>query len=161
MAQITTSCAEHSDTPTNLRCSRCEKLVCPRCMVQAPVGIRCREHGQGQKLPTYQVSRGYLARGIGAGVAIGVAGGATLALVVLPIAWSIPFGTMIALGGFGYLLGEGISRATNRKRGRPLVIVAVASILIAFGIIYYFTGLGLSMLFGIGASIYLAVTRLR
>jgi hypothetical protein len=161
MAQITTYCAEHGDTPTNLRCSRCEKLVCPRCMVQAPVGIRCREHGQGRKVPTYQVSRGYLARGIGAGVAIGVAGGAALALVVLPIAWSIPFGSMIALGGFGYLLGEGISRATNRKRGRPLVIVAVANILIAFGIIYYFTGLGLSMLLGIGLSVYLAVTRLR
>ena len=161
MPGITTYCAEHGDTPTNLRCSRCEKPVCPRCMVQAPVGIRCREHGQGQKVPTYQISRGYLARGIGAGLAIGVAGGTTLALVVLPRAWPVPFGTMIVLGGFGYLLGEGISRATNRKRGRPLVIVAVASILIASGIIFYFTGLDLPMLFGTGVSIYLAVTRLR
>ena len=161
MPESTTYCAEHTETPTSLRCSRCEKLVCPQCMVQAPVGIRCREHGQGAKLPTYQVSRGYLARGIGAGVAIGVVGGAVLALVVLPFAWTIPFGTMISLGGFGYLLGEGISRATNRKRGRTLVIVAVASALVAFGIIYYFTGLGLSLLLGIGVSIYLATTRLR
>jgi len=88
-------------------------------------------------------------------------GGAALAFVVLPLAWSIPFGALIALGGFGYLLGEGISRATNRKRGRPLVIVAVAGTLIAFGIIYYFTGEVLSMLLGMGVAIYVATTRLR
>ena len=73
-----TYCPKHSETPTNLRCSRCDKPVCPECMVQAPVGIRCQEHGQPAKLPTYDVSAGYIVRGVTAGVGIGVLGGLVL-----------------------------------------------------------------------------------
>ena len=160
MAETTTYCAEHSDTPTNLRCTRCDKPVCPRCMVQAPVGIRCREHGQGQKLPTYQVSRGFLARGIGASLVIGVLGGALLAVVVLP---TFPgFTSLLAMAGFGYLMAEGISRATNRKRGRPLIIAASMGILAAFAIVVFFNpNLDPFDLLGLGAAIYVAFIRLR
>lgn len=34
-------CADHPDTETRLRCSRCGKPICPRCAVRTPVGMRC------------------------------------------------------------------------------------------------------------------------
>ncbi len=34
-------CARHSKTETLLRCGRCSTPICPRCMVQSGVGIRC------------------------------------------------------------------------------------------------------------------------
>lgn len=36
-------CARHRFTQTDLFCNRCETPVCPRCLVHADVGIRCRK----------------------------------------------------------------------------------------------------------------------
>ncbi len=157
-------CPEHTETPTNLRCSRCDKLVCPECMVQAPVGIRCQEHGRPTKLPTYDVSTGFIMRGVAAGVGIGVLGG-----IVLGVAGAFtnllyfPYVFTLAMVGVGYLVGEGISRATNRKRGQPLIVVAVVGVVLAFVVVVAFSGLQLGIfdLIGLGIAIFLAVQRVR
>ncbi|MDA0256830.1 MAG: rhomboid family intramembrane serine protease, partial [Chloroflexi bacterium] len=36
-----TVCERHPETETELRCQRCDTPICPRCMVQTPVGFRC------------------------------------------------------------------------------------------------------------------------
>jgi membrane associated rhomboid family serine protease len=36
-----TYCYGHPDTPTRLRCTRCDKPICPRCAVPASVGQHC------------------------------------------------------------------------------------------------------------------------
>lgn len=36
------TCYKHSDRPCGVRCSRCEKPICPDCMISAPVGFQCR-----------------------------------------------------------------------------------------------------------------------
>ena len=36
-------CHRHRKETTRVRCGRCEKPVCTRCAVPAPVGIKCRE----------------------------------------------------------------------------------------------------------------------
>ncbi|MGH9281110.1 MAG: B-box zinc finger protein [Acidimicrobiales bacterium] len=36
-------CARHR-TPTQLRCVRCQRPICPRCLVQTPVGFMCDKH---------------------------------------------------------------------------------------------------------------------
>ena len=159
-----TYCPKHSETPTNLRCSRCDKPVCPECMVQAPVGIRCQEHGQPAKLPTYDVSAGYIVRGVTAGVGIGVLGGLVLGVVgaFTTLFW-IPYVFTLAMVGLGYLVGEGISRATNRKRGQPLIIAAAVGVLAAFAIVAALSGLqlGLFDLIALGVAIFLAIQRVR
>ncbi|MCX8213905.1 MAG: B-box zinc finger protein [SAR202 cluster bacterium] len=160
MAETTTYCAEHEDTTSSLRCARCEKLVCPKCMVQAPVGIRCREHGKAPKPPMYQVSRGYIARGFGAAIVVGVVGGIVLAFAV-PFLEDFYGG--IAVAGVGYLVGEAISRATNYKRGTPLVVASVVGMVVA--LVAFLAVLGgaptLFELLGLGAGTYYAVTRVR
>ncbi len=35
------TCAQHPQRETYLRCARCERSICPDCMVSAPVGFQC------------------------------------------------------------------------------------------------------------------------
>ncbi|MFM8998979.1 MAG: rhomboid family intramembrane serine protease [Actinomycetota bacterium] len=36
-----TPCYRHTDRATAVRCTRCDRAICPECMVQAPVGFHC------------------------------------------------------------------------------------------------------------------------
>ncbi|HWL66305.1 MAG TPA: rhomboid family intramembrane serine protease [Actinomycetota bacterium] len=38
-----TYCYAHKDTPTRLRCTRCDRLICGRCAIPASVGQHCPE----------------------------------------------------------------------------------------------------------------------
>ena len=102
-------------------------------MVHAPVGVRCPDCAQVRRLPTFEVSGKYLARGIGTGLVLGLLGGAAAALLswILPVFMLV----LVAIVGVGYLIGEGISAAVNRKRGRSLKYVAGAATLLAFSIV--------------------------
>ena len=129
-------------------------------MVQAPVGIRCREHGKGQKLPTYQVSIGHMILGLSLAIVVGAIGGVVLAFIV-PVLGGFYGG--IAMAGFGYLMGEAVTRATNYKRGMSLIVATVVGMVVASGVFLFLLG-GWSDpfgLLGIGAGTYLAITRVR
>ncbi len=40
-------CYRHPDRETGIRCARCERPICPSCMISAPVGYQCPECVQG------------------------------------------------------------------------------------------------------------------
>jgi hypothetical protein len=42
-------CANHPNTETTLRCSRCEKPICAKCAILTPTGYRCKECVRGQQ----------------------------------------------------------------------------------------------------------------
>ncbi|WP_055528145.1 rhomboid family intramembrane serine protease [Streptomyces graminilatus] len=42
-AQSLPTCYRHSDRETGIRCTRCERPICPECMVSASVGFQCPE----------------------------------------------------------------------------------------------------------------------
>jgi len=162
----TVRCATHPDVETNLRCGKCGKPICPKCMVQTPVGARCRECARVYKLPTYRVSTGYYLRAIG--VALGMA-------VVTGLVWGVinglvPFFNLnLILGAaVGYAIGEVTSRSVNRKRGRWLAVLGGIAVAVSY-VVNIFTfgqipfgifGIVLDLV-GIGLGIYLAVLRLR
>jgi hypothetical protein len=117
-------CAAHPQVETALRCGKCEKPICPKCMVQTPVGARCRECANLKKLPMFVVTPLDYVKGLGTALATGI---------LLGFIWSfIPFPGffvfIIAIGA-GYLLGEVMSRVLNRKRSRGLQAVAVLGVL--------------------------------
>ena len=159
-------CAAHPRVETNLRCGKCGKPICPKCMVQTPVGARCPECARLYKLPTYRVSTAYYLRA--AGTALGMA-------IVCGVIWGVvnlflPFFFLnLLLGaGVGYAIGEVVSRAVNRKRGRGLAVVAGTGVAISYLVsILLFSSLPFGLfpillaLASVALGIFIAVTRLR
>jgi hypothetical protein len=121
-------CATHPQVESYLRCSRCEKPICPRCMIQTPVGARCRECARLQRLPTFDARPRDLAFGLAAGAGAGLLGGALLALPLLRA-----FSLLLTLV-LGYAVGQAVLAAANRRRATSLAALAAGCTLI--GAIY-------------------------
>ncbi len=164
-------CATHRNVETGLSCGRCGRFICPQCMIQTPVGSRCNDCARVRKSPVFDVSAmQYLlasASAVGFGGILGVVG------AVLRMEFGhFPFVTGILAAGVGYLLGEAVSRVTNRKRGVGLAIIAAAGVGIAFATAaaiillqtirfrYDFLDIGFALLF-LGLAAYIAVSRVR
>ena len=165
-----TRCARHPDVETNLRCGKCGTPICPRCMVQSPVGARCPDCAKLTKIPTYRVSSSFYLRAVVAGL---------VSAVVTGIVWGIiesylpfRFFSLIIAAGIGYLIGEAISRSVNRKRGTTLAAIGVFSVAVSFvvtyladyimvGYINYGTYRIIFTLVSIAIGGYIVVTRLR
>ncbi len=123
-------CATHPNVETELACGKCGKPICPRCLVYAPVGTRCRECANLRKLPQYNISAGFLLRGAGAALVAGAVLGGLWGLL-LPYQLGLLFGLGVGFG-IGYSVGESVSLATNRKVGLPLQAIAVGGVILAF-----------------------------
>lgn len=123
-------CSYHPDVETELTCGRCGKPICPRDVVQTPVGGRCRQCAGIRRMPTYHVPPVFLARGAAAALGGGAAGGVAWWLV-LPVRPGLFLGLLAALA-LGYIVSEAIGWATNRKSGPPLQALAVVGVIIAY-----------------------------
>ena len=160
-------CAYHPDVETNLRCGKCGKLICPKCLVQTPVGARCPDCAQLYKLPTYRVSTKYYLRAVGTGLGMAI---------VCGIAWGVVRGlvpffylNLLLAPGAGYAIGEVVSLSANRKRGTGLAIVGGMALVVSYlvgimtGIFLPLWGLGFGFLdlLALALGIFVAVTRLR
>jgi hypothetical protein len=126
-------CARHPQVETVLRCGRCDTPICPRCLVQTPVGARCRDCANVRTIPTLDVTPVFLARGLAASLA---AGG------VIGVIWgSVSGGRGIGLVGFflifiamgiGYAVAAAVSAATNHKRAQSLQYIAAGGVIFAY-----------------------------
>src|SRR5688572_5881248 len=104
-----TRCARHPGVETYLRCSRCDTPICPSCLVQTPVGARCRDCAGLRRLPTFHASKTLLVRAF-------LAAGVTGAVGALVIDLLRGFGFVLTIV-LGLLLAEAVSWAANRRRG--------------------------------------------
>ena len=155
-------CVTHPGVETNLRCNKCGRLICPKCMVHTPVGTRCKSCAGLHRLPTYSVSPRYYL--IAAGTGLGMA-------VICGITWGVignwlPFYYFNLLLGpvVGYVTGEVISLSVNRKRGSGLAIIAGAAVTISYLLsilLPWSRGFVLIDLLALALGIFVAVTRLR
>jgi hypothetical protein len=136
-------CARDPEVQTALRCSRCDTPICPRCLVQTPVGARCRDCAQLAKSPVYTVKGKYLARAIVAAVIGGVAMGLIWGFASTKVP-GIAYGGIFISLILGAALGFGFTRimelAVNRKRGPVVVWCAMGGIALATGIQMLFVG---------------------
>ncbi len=112
-------CANHPNVETHLRCSRCGKPICPRCVIQTPVGGRCRECANLKKPPMFQVSPRLYAIAAVYGLSVAVVGG---------LIWA-QMGSFFGLSSLlllllGYLVGEAVSRGAKGKISRGLMVMA-------------------------------------
>jgi hypothetical protein len=160
--EVGTYCYWHPDLETGLSCSRCGKPICSQCMVQAPVGIRCKECGRAVRMPTYDVQPTYYARAIAVAAVVAIGGGILWA-ILNGLIGAIPFVPALIGVGMGYAAGELLSLAVNRKRSRGLAGLAAGSVVVAFLISWWLGpfGFGLWGLLFIVLGVVLAVQKVR
>jgi len=124
-------CATHPDVETELACGKCGKFICPRCMVQTPVGARCRDCAQLRRPPMYTLDTVSILRVFGAALGVGAAVGLLWGLLV-PGFGLLGF-FLIFIGMFaGYGMANVVEWASGRKRGPLVQAAAVAGIVLAY-----------------------------
>jgi hypothetical protein len=155
-------CLRHPKIETNLSCGKCGDPICPRCMVQTPVGARCPKCANLSRVPTYRISGIYYLRAAGAGLLLAVVGG-----IIWGFIQAVPyfnFFSFILAAGVGYGIGEGISFAVNRKAGIGLCVIGGAAMVLCYLISKLFFGFVFFSPFDIIAviiGVFVTVTRLR
>jgi tetrahydromethanopterin S-methyltransferase subunit C len=100
--------------------------------VHTPVGARCRECANVRRLPQYNLGTSTYVRGASAALIAGaVAGVAWWFFNIFSYGWifAVIFGLAI-----GYVVGEAVAFATNRRAGPPLQIIAAAGVVLAYGV---------------------------
>jgi hypothetical protein len=168
--QGTTRCATHPNVETNLRCGKCGKPICPKCMVQTPVGARCRECAHLTKPPTYRVSGVYHLRA--AGTALGLAVVVGLVWGIIELFLPLYIFSLIAAMGVGWVIGEVVSLSVNRKRGAGLAVIGAVGVVLCYAVSWFVDSYRISAgfhdlyqivftLLTLGVGVYFAVNRLR
>jgi hypothetical protein len=154
-------CPRDPGVETALRCSRCDTPICPRCLVQTPVGARCRDCARIVKSPVYTLGQADIFRAVIASVVGGVAMGLIWLLVLRP--FTVGFLSIFIGAGLGYVFTRIMEVATGRKRGPVVAGLAVAGIGIAWGMQVLFLGLqfGLYGLVAAGVGVYFCYQNLR
>jgi len=135
-------CAIHNDVETALACGKCGTPICPRCLVETPVGARCRKCANVRRLPTYSITPAQYLKAVAAGLLVAVAVGiawAWLRSEVAVLGWSLTI-SLILGSAVAYAIAEVVSRAVNRKRGTPLQVIACT----CFVLCYIVSWVGLS-----------------
>lgn len=154
-------CARHPEVETALRCSRCDTPICPRCMVQTPVGARCQSCARIARSPVYTVTTATAAKAIGASLIGGVVMGLIWGLVLRPFTFGF-FSIFVGIG-LGWLFTRILDVVTRRKRGPVVAGSAMMGIGIAWGMQLLFVPAGIALygLVAAGIGCYLAYQNLR
>jgi hypothetical protein len=105
-------CANHPNEVTFVRCGRCDKPICVRCMVDTPVGKKCRPCAKHQTHLSESSPAQVLCALVGALVAA-----VTLGWLAQPL--SMP----ILAFPYGWLVGEVALRAGRRSRSLAVQVV--------------------------------------
>ena len=123
-------CSFHPGVETGVSCTECGRYICPKDMVETPVGYKCRICAKPAASQYRVVKPHQLLYAILAGGAVGIGGGLVLAFVRI-------FGF---LGGllWGVATAEAARRASGGHREWAVGIVAVVFIVLA------------GLLFGVG-----------
>jgi hypothetical protein len=115
-------CSFHPGVQTEVRCSECDRYICPKDMVPTPVGYKCPVCAKPARSQYVVVKPAQLLRASLAGGAVGVLGGIVLAYVPL-------------LGIFSGLIwgaatAEVARQASGGHREWAVGLVAVAAIVV-------------------------------
>lgn len=128
-------CVNHPDTETTLRCNRCGRPVCVKCVKLTDVGYRCKDCIREQQGVYFNAElRDYFVVAIVSFVLAAIA--APILEILLGIL-GLFFGIILAvLAGpaVGGVAATIIRRSVGRRRGRYMGIVAVVAIILGIAI---------------------------
>ena len=155
-------CARHPRVETTLTCAKCGTPICPRCMVQAPVGVRCPDCGKAEPLPVFRVTPLYYLRAAGAGLGMAVVAGLLWGVVhrFVPFLYL----NFILAPAVGWGIGEVVSLSVGRRLSRWLAAIAGVAVVLAYLVSLsslFNSRFGLLDLVAVGIGVAVAVSRLR
>ena len=146
-------CKRHPEVETSVSCGRCGDPICPRCMIHAPVGVRCPDCGKSRPAPTFDVSTPFLLRGIGAGLAVALGGGLAVSFISNHFANNVPFLAALLVAALGLRRGRvHQSSPPTASVGIRLRVVAVVCI-VSPGLHADFTALTQGLTFNVLSSL--------
>src|SRR5918911_3776646 len=123
----TRPCANHPQVQTVVSCGRCDKPLCPRCMIYTPVGVRCRDCAQLRRLPQYTLAPRVYARVLPTATVLALICGFLLSLVPhLGLLASIVIGFLI-----GVLVSDVLRRVSGYKQGRAMQAIVGATVIVS------------------------------
>ena len=122
-------CTIHPSVETVLKCGKCGQPICPKCMVETPVGARCPACAQVHKSPVYSVSTSHYFKTIGTALGMSIACGLLWGFISILLPFNL---NLILSPGAGYVIAEVISRVVNRKRGTALAVIAGAAVVLSY-----------------------------
>lgn len=124
-------CKRHPKTETALTCASCGTPICPKCMVVAPVGMKCRDCAKSKGIEADAKSILLAAiTAIAAGVVLGVIGSV------------LPFLRIFVAIAYGFGAGQVILKASGMKRGIAMEIAAGAGFVLgSVGYMFLFGGI--------------------
>ena len=114
-------CSRHPKRETALRCGKCGEFICTRCIVQTPVGARCRDCAQLRRLPQFDVSIWLLARSSAGGLAASAIGWYVVGF--------IPYLRFFLAIFVGAAVGQVMSVLARQRSNRPLEVAAVVCVI--------------------------------
>ena len=117
-------CSFHPGVETEVRCSECERPICPKDMVATPVGYKCPVCAKPKRSQYAYVKPRQYAGAVGAALLVGLGGGLLLGLFRVPFLFYL-----IALM-WGSLVGEAVSRGSGGHRGPSLAAIAVGGVVL-------------------------------
>lgn len=129
MVDDTLYCMNHPKRETALRCSKCDRPICPECMIQTPVGGRCRECANLRRAPVYTVGARHYLRALAAGLLTALVLGALLGSLARGLFFALWLGAF-----YGWAIAQAMERAAGYKRGFGLQ--ATASVCIVVGALF-------------------------
>lgn len=114
-------CAFHPGVETEVSCSECGRAICPKDMVETPVGYKCPICAKPARSQYVVVKPGQLLRASLVGGAVGIFGGVIVAFVPILILSGLLWGVATA---------EATRRASGGHREWAVGIVAVVAIVL-------------------------------
>lgn len=126
--QTKTFCVNHPETETYLRCNKCGKPVCMKCVQRTPVGYRCNECLGLQRAGYYNAT--ILDNLIAFVIAFVLGGIGAIAMSFLNIGFfSIIIGIFVGPIAGG-IVSESIRRVISKRRGRYLALLACLALVL-------------------------------
>lgn len=120
-----TTCQRHPSVETRLRCAACEDPICPRCAVEAPVGMRCPSCARPDRATAQRRRPDQIGRGAAVAVVGALFGGGLIGAVRL----LLPIGALIAAYFVGLQIGRRVREAASGNTVDVVRGVAVAGAL--------------------------------
>ncbi|MSQ08288.1 MAG: hypothetical protein EXR57_00395 [Dehalococcoidia bacterium] len=160
-------CPRNPGVETNLRCGKCGMFICPKCLVQSPVGARCPDCAKPIKNPAFSPSRRDMLLAIGAGLGVAVGLGAMLGVAVEGLAgitYGYEVGVLVGQAAIGYVIGVTVYRVARNKRSRGLQYAGGFIAFVAYTaalFVYPAFGTHILALLGLGVGVYVAMGRLK